>query len=71
MKVTKVSFGVTRKGAEPYTSDRADVEMTLEEGDTFQEAMSRCKFLCRMAVGEVSESKIADAKRLLEEAGQL
>ncbi len=69
MRITKVRYGITRPGSEPYTSDRIDVEIELEGDETFADGLSEAKRRCMLGIGAITQKQIDEAKELLRNFG--
>lgn len=67
MKVQTVSYGRTK--SKNYQSTRVEVEVSLEPGETFDEALATAKALVDMALGDgPTPEEITRAREVIDAA---
>ena len=68
MKIASVRYGRT-KNTGNFESERFDVELALDEGDTFSDALELCRGLAAAALDDLSNEDADALIKRMDRAG--
>ncbi len=70
MRLSSVRWGRTKSAN--YQAERAEIEIEMEKGDTFEATLARAKALVDIALGEgPTEEQVREAERILSRSRAL